>query len=329
MQTNTPKISVIVPVYNAEKWLRRCVDSILAQTYTDFELLLIDDGSTDDSGAICDEYATIDQRIRVFHKPNGGVSSARNLGLDNAVGEWISFVDSDDWMAKEHLGDLMKYLQYDFRANEYRCNNDEQQHEVLPDKNYDTKAEIGECISEFFNLHLRMPWGKRYRADIIREHNIRFNTMITIGEDLIFNLEYLCYVHSISLSSYSGIIYNRDNENSLTHRPDKYTPELFMAETHRQIEALENKWNRDFRELLIDLCLFDFCLAIERIATVRSCRREKKKYLKELMIISPCSMIINDQHLLSKGRRRKVIDFLLKNKLYLLAVKTIERYPNY
>lgn len=81
-----PRISIIVPVYNAEQTLRRCVDSILAQTFTDFELLLVDDGSTDGSGAICDEYAGIDGRVRVFHKPNGGVSSARNLGLDNAIG---------------------------------------------------------------------------------------------------------------------------------------------------------------------------------------------------------------------------------------------------
>ena len=88
-------VSIIVPVYNTEKFLHRCIDSILAQTYTDFELLLIDDGSKDSSGAICDEYAVKDARVRVFHKENGGVSSARNLGLDNAKGEWITFVDSD------------------------------------------------------------------------------------------------------------------------------------------------------------------------------------------------------------------------------------------
>lgn len=81
-----PKISVIVPVYNAEKWLRRCVDSILAQTFTDFEILLVDDGSSDTSGVICDEYASKDARVRVFHKPNGGVSSARNVALDNLGG---------------------------------------------------------------------------------------------------------------------------------------------------------------------------------------------------------------------------------------------------
>ena len=92
-----PNISIIVPVYNAEQWLERCIDSIVAQTYADWELLLIDDGSTDCSGAICDRYAASDPRIQAFHKPNGGVSSARNLGLDHAQGEWITFVDSDDY----------------------------------------------------------------------------------------------------------------------------------------------------------------------------------------------------------------------------------------
>ena len=101
-----PKISVIVPVYNTEQYLHRCIDSILAQTYTDFELLLIDDGSKDNSGKICNEYAAKDSRVRVFHKENGGVSSARNIGLDNAKGGWISFVDSDDWISTEYLENL-------------------------------------------------------------------------------------------------------------------------------------------------------------------------------------------------------------------------------
>ena len=92
----TPKISCIVPVYNVEKYLRRCVDSILNQTFTDFELILVDDGSPDNSPAICYEYAVKDSRIKVIHKVNGGVSSARNVGLDVAKGEWICFVDSDD-----------------------------------------------------------------------------------------------------------------------------------------------------------------------------------------------------------------------------------------
>ena len=93
-----PLISIIVPVYKAEKYLHKCVDSLLEQTFTDFEILLVDDGSPDKSGEICDEYAEKDSRIRVFHKENGGVSSARNLALDNAKGEFVMFLDSDDWL---------------------------------------------------------------------------------------------------------------------------------------------------------------------------------------------------------------------------------------
>lgn len=101
--TSQIKISVIVPVYKAEKYLRKCVDSILAQTFRDFEVLLVDDGSPDKSGAICDEYAGKDPRVRVFHKENGGVSSARNKGIDEARGEWITFVDADDWLPEDAL----------------------------------------------------------------------------------------------------------------------------------------------------------------------------------------------------------------------------------
>lgn len=104
-----PQISVIVPVYNAERYLHRCVDSILSQTFSNFELLLINDGSKDSSGAICDEYAAKDPRVRVFHKENGGVSSARNLGLDNACGEWIAFVDSDDWISENYLESMLVF----------------------------------------------------------------------------------------------------------------------------------------------------------------------------------------------------------------------------
>ena len=103
-----PKISIIVPVYNVEKYLRKCVDSILNQTFKDFELILVDDGSIDTSGKICDEYNLKDNRIKVIHKENGGLSSARNAGLDIAQGEYIGFVDSDDWIELDMYEELYK-----------------------------------------------------------------------------------------------------------------------------------------------------------------------------------------------------------------------------
>lgn len=102
-----PYVSVIVPVYKSERFIRKCVDSILAQTYEDFELILVDDGSPDRCGEICENYARHDERVRVIHKPNGGVSSARNADIKQANGEWLAFVDSDDWIIPDYLETLV------------------------------------------------------------------------------------------------------------------------------------------------------------------------------------------------------------------------------
>ena len=98
-----PKVSIIVPVFKAEKYIRQCIESILAQTFTDWECILVDDGSPDHSGTICDEYAARDARIRVIHKENGGVSSARNMALGRMTGKWLTFVDSDDCLYSNAL----------------------------------------------------------------------------------------------------------------------------------------------------------------------------------------------------------------------------------
>ena len=105
-----PKVSVIVPVYKVESYLRKCVDSILGQSFSDFEVILVDDGSPDNCGAICDDYATRDQRVKVIHKINGGLSDARNVGLDAAIGQYICFVDSDDWIEQDLLKDNVAVL---------------------------------------------------------------------------------------------------------------------------------------------------------------------------------------------------------------------------
>ena len=104
------KISVLIPVYNTEKYLRECVDSTISQTYSQLEIILVDDGSADNSGKICDEYAQNDKRVKVIHKPNGGLSSARNVGIDKATGEYIAFVDSDDYLKKDYVEKLLETI---------------------------------------------------------------------------------------------------------------------------------------------------------------------------------------------------------------------------
>ena len=240
-----PKISVIVPVYNTEKYLRRCVDSILAQTFTDFELLLIDDGSTDSSGAICDEYAQKDSRVRVFHKENGGVSSARNLGLDNATSEWITFVDSDDWISDSFLANLyiteidevdivISYANYVGNVGK---------------PNYENYIEGKHKIELVESLFLKndlawqtSPWAKLYKTEICRD--IRFKEGMHIGEDLVFLYSYLMkckYFYVFKLTDYNYLI---DDNLTLTRRINKLDEELFFYENiYRILNAFVDRFN--------------------------------------------------------------------------------------
>lgn len=241
---NQPKISVIVPVYNVEKYLRRCIDSILAQTFTDFEVLLIDDGSTDTSGNICDEYAEKDPRIRVFHKENGGVSSARNRGLDNARGEWICFVDSDDWIDNVHLYDFMSF-NTDLVINGYKqISSDSNSIELIKTLDniqvYSTK-EIMSLLCNIFSFHLLLGivWNKRFRRDIIIREHIYFDEDISFREDEIFVFEYCKFIQSAATSNsitYNYVHYN----NSLMHNTSYKDPDTLIYIFKKSLTASIN-----------------------------------------------------------------------------------------
>lgn len=195
--TASPLISVIVPVYNAEKTLRQCVDSILGQDYSVFELLLIDDGSKDDSPAICDEYVVKDIRVKVFHKPNGGVSSARNLGLDNAQGEWITFIDADDYITEGYLDGVAEHDE-NILIKEYKKFDNTG---VVACRRFDGILSIP-AFSDFIIQYvtdslLRCPWAKFYKQSFIG--NLRFLTDMKIGEDAWFVFNYLAKCKSFAV----------------------------------------------------------------------------------------------------------------------------------
>ena len=200
---STPEISVIVPVYNAEKSLCRCIDSILAQIYTDFELLLIDDGSTDGGSNICDKYAASNQCIKVFHQKNSGVSAARNLGLSQAKGKWIVFVDSDDYVSPQYLSDLYGQAvdEVDLVINDYLfVTNDgkalDKGYSLSINKRYGEnlfKSMLKEQV-----LYLRTgPVAKLFKKEIIVRHNIQFPIEIGFGEDTCFFFNYLIFTHKV------------------------------------------------------------------------------------------------------------------------------------
>lgn len=211
---NIPQISVIVPVYNVEKYLTQCIESILSQTYQEFELLLIDDGSEDNSGSICDHYSNIDSRVHVFHKENGGVSSARNMGIEHAKGEWVCFVDSDDWIDKdtfEYITGLWKgadFLQFGYR----RTGGTASEYSYVPSKvlRYSTSVY---CTKKIYHSAI---CGYLLKLNIIKKYKISFPNHIKYGEDQAFILKTLiCSSEIVILDRH---FYNyRDREGSAMH----------------------------------------------------------------------------------------------------------------
>ena len=170
-----PELSVIVPVYNAEKYLHKCVDSILSQTYRDFELLLVDDGSPDQCGTICDAYAAQDPRVKVIHKPNGGVSEARNVGLDQAKGNYISFIDPDDWVEPDMFRsaiDFCKTKQTDivcFEVCIVRKNKKKFHYRFAADCVFEAKDALVKILTDVIDTS---PCNKIYRKAVW--NNVRF-----------------------------------------------------------------------------------------------------------------------------------------------------------
>lgn len=207
-----PLVSVIVPVYNAKESLSKCVESILSQSFTNFELILIDDGSTDESRNICDDYAIKDTRIVTFHKSNGGVSSARNKGLDLAQGEFVTFIDSDDYVCASFLDSLLVCEKADFVIGGYISIEREGTNIPFPLKTYYLidALSIGlflqKNLSSFF---LRVPWGKLFKRQMIEKFNIRFDERLYFGEDTIFIQTYLLNVKSIACVKDTYYMYNR------------------------------------------------------------------------------------------------------------------------
>lgn len=238
-----PRISIIVPVYNVDKYLSQCLDSILAQTYLDFEVLLVDDGSTDGSGTICDNYALKDSRIQVFHKTNGGVSSARNLGLDNASGEWVVFVDSDDWLSEIYCETLIKSC-----ANADITFFSEIWHYSDGCKIVYSSGEIfaKDSIEKKENLILHLlqnqtkhnyfgyTWNKIFKREIIEIHKIRFVERLSTSEDEVFTLHFSLHANSMKVI-YAPIYHYRVTQTGLTAKKSPVNEIVLLDENLRTL----------------------------------------------------------------------------------------------
>lgn len=241
----SPEISIIVPVYNAEQYLHKCIDSILAQTLADFELWLIDDGSKDSSCEICDEYAKKDSRVHVVHKPRGGVSSARNIGLELAKGKYICFIDSDDWVDDNYLRILYPIDNEDLVC----CSLVADRGTIIPlnDCHLNVKKVLSCNVSRFT---FGVVHCKLFRSFLLNKNKIRFREDISAGEDILFVLEYFCCdLQAVSTKSDTVYHYHRGDNSSLSSQNVPLEESLkimeLLYEDMKKLSSIYN-WNNDY-----------------------------------------------------------------------------------
>jgi len=257
----SPQVSIIVPVYNTGQYVGECIESIINQSFHDWELLLIDDGSTDSSAHICEDFACRDNRIRYYQKPNGGVSSARNFGIDRAMGNYIMFVDSDDACLDKLLEMLYNEISkgFDFSV----CMVASFSEQILNcqgiDKLYDLNS-IYTAFEEFGLLH--PPVAKLYKSKIIKNRAIKFDESLALGEDLCFNLDYLQFVKSATVVK--APLYNyRDTPGSLSKniRADYADIQMYLIDRKLQFisqHGLKSSYRKQapgmVRDMFLSLC---------------------------------------------------------------------------
>lgn len=300
-------VSVIVPVYNVEGYLARCIESIIGQTYADWELLLIDDGSTDSSGSICDKYVSGDDRIQVIHTVNGGVSVARNTGLEISCGEWVVFIDSDDYVSPTYLSDMLEAADdVDIVVSGWK-QGDMVRTFPVRSINRSNYLEIFK-YKAFLNI-----WGKLIRYEAIRRADAKFEEKAKWGEDSIFFIKVLLKTRKVNFISAINYHYEQ-RENSAVRTLNSYENELatfnaVYALMPAMVETCTAKAKEYFGPYLFLIRTFQSvrCLDISN--------KEKLKLLKALEF--------EKKYLYYRPvtYREKVITWLLMNKQWRILLQ--------
>lgn len=306
-------LSVIVPVYNVEKYLPTCLDSILKQSGFKLEIIIVDDGSTDDSSQICDEYSNRDSRIRVLHVPNSGVSSARNTGIACATGEYVAFVDSDDQIVNDAYQTCSTYLEEhpetDCLIYGYQVIKNKLTYSVIPKEGIYTKLNFGKAYTELqLKFLINSPCNKIYRREVISSSAALFPEDMALGEDLIFNNQYLRMCQRIKvLNKALYKYYHRDN-GSLTTR---FHEDLFTV------------YCKHFEDIKNTLAFYGISSIDSKIL---SCFYGYMKDAINMLIHPRCSLTLWQKYqeidkILNHSYTREWIDFAKQKDLYWWPVK--------
>ena len=252
-------VSIIVPIYNVESYLDECIHSIVKQTYTDWECILVNDGSTDKSGEICDTWAKKDQRLNVIHQTNQGVSSARNKGIQYAKGEYITFIDSDDWIEDDYIETLTKEIaknSSELIVSGVIMNFKNGDTAIYTPEHYLSFDLNEENIRHFIELNekylLYSPYANLYHNKIIKGHDIKFKKDLSYGEDLLFNYQYLEHVKTITCINKSCYHYRISGNNTLSGklRYDQFKTDYAQWQVLKFFYQRKNIWNKEAKILI-------------------------------------------------------------------------------
>lgn len=255
------EISVIIPVYNVENYLERCINSVLDQSFEDFEVILVDDGSTDSSGKICDAFSEKSQKVKTLHMKNRGVSSARNRGIECSNGNYIIFVDSDDYIDQNMLSELYREVQ-DNDIDLCLCGYTQ----VFADKSVDVLPEDGTYgfrefldVMKYWKLNciIGSPCNKIFNKHIIENHRIRFRLDMNYAEDYLFNINYFKYIQKIKALGKSYYNYYKETPNSLSKKnylnPDMVWKNQVYVFTEIKNLLLAHQIETDYHNVLGDM----------------------------------------------------------------------------
>lgn len=309
-------ISVIVPVYNAQNTLKRCVDSLLKQTFKDFEIILVDDGSVDNSLNICYSFVALDIRVKVFAQKNAGVSAARNLGIIKSLGKYICFVDSDDSVECNYLFCLLESFVCDrsivIQGFQRITLNSKYLHPTIFESGEIKKENFIFLFSKYSITSFGFPFSKLFIKQIITENHIQFANDIHFSEDLIFVLEYLNYIDTVSFTNDTNYLYYT-NSGSLSNKISDYKSEYnglilflekmsFLAKTH----ALD-------LECLLSYSRASLSVFIERILLSIYLNSEQDK-IRKIMCLSDLDQKY-DKYILRNYLPHDIFHFLLKKAM--------------
>lgn len=333
-------ISIIIPVYNTAQYLNRCIKSVLRSSYRDFELLLINDGSTDASGSICRRYTREDGRVRYFEGEHKGVSAARNKGLDESRGEWIVFVDSDDCISENFLEDIMReefrsqdFLIFDFSYLGKRRKIGIKRPGELPDKPHKKiyqKKDIPYLLESLLymrtlekggNTRLLSSWAKAYRKSVIDRYHLRFTPNIQISEDCLFNIEYFLNISScMYIQRVAYYINPRLDSATRGFSPDfpqnvaRYQKELKqLLEQHNLLPLLEKSYYNNVLSSIADILV----RSLFNPNSTRTCRETCR--LCDQMLKNPIYKQALNYSEKTGVLPRRILMFFFKRKCYFIV----------